>query len=182
MWNKWKTIINQYKSTSFPYDYWQKIKVEYTNYFILLLHTFPRPWLITEFVTRVTRRYPLLEQELIILPKHVRLHSVFSGVRVARSLVFCVVFCRSLFNFFLWTLCCLSFDLRILITPLLSSNFSQSFLFYKHSMYLFRITEILLKVALNTITPFFRWNLIYEEYHYTTIEMPSIVAYYHNHA
>ena len=49
-------------------------------------------------------------------------------------------------------------------------------------MYLFRITEILLKVALNTITPFFRWNLIYEEYHYTTIEMPSIVAYYHNHA
>jgi hypothetical protein len=42
---------------------------------------------------------------------------VFSGVRVTRSLVFCVVFCRSLFfllSFFCWPLCCLSFsDLRI---------------------------------------------------------------------
>jgi hypothetical protein len=35
----------------------------------------------------------------------------FSGVRVAQSLVFCVVFCRSLSFFFL-------------ITPLVSSNFS----------------------------------------------------------
>jgi hypothetical protein len=37
---------------------------------------------------------------------------VFSGVRVAQSLVFCVVFCRSLFVllcFFFWSLYCLSF-------------------------------------------------------------------------
>ena len=50
----------------------------------------------------------------------------FSGVHVIRSLVFYVVFCRSLFVllfFFFWPLCCLSFfDLRILITPLVSSN------------------------------------------------------------
>ena len=49
--------------------------------------------------------------------------TVFSGVRVARSLVFCVVFfCRSLFvflSFFFRSLCCLSlFDSRILITSL----------------------------------------------------------------
>ena len=47
------------------------------------------------------------------------------GVRVTRSLVICV-FCRSLFvrlSFFFWPLCYLSFfDLRILITPLVSSN------------------------------------------------------------
>jgi hypothetical protein len=52
---------------------------------------------------------------------------VFSGVRVARSLVFCVMFYRSLFAplcVFLWPLCCLSFDLRLLITHLVSSNFS----------------------------------------------------------
>jgi hypothetical protein len=53
---------------------------------------------------------------------------VLSGVRVARSLGLCVVFCRSLFvllSFFFWPLCCLSFfDLRILITPLVSSNIS----------------------------------------------------------
>ena len=53
---------------------------------------------------------------------------VFSWVRVVQSLDFCVVFCRSLFvllYFFFSPLCCLSFfDIRILITPLVSSNFS----------------------------------------------------------
>ena len=41
-----------------------------------------------------------------------------------------VMFCRSLFvllSFFFWPLCCLSFDLRILITPLVSSNSSLFF-------------------------------------------------------
>ena len=56
-------------------------------------------------------------------------HSGFSGVifSVAQSLVFCVVFCRPLFFILslifesLW-LCCMSFfDLRILITPSISS-------------------------------------------------------------
>ena len=48
----------------------------------------------------------------------------FCGVHGAWSLVFCVVFCRSLFLFFVFPLYCLSFDLRILITPLVSSNSS----------------------------------------------------------
>ena len=52
----------------------------------------------------------------------------FNGVCVAQSLVFCVVFCRSLFvllYFFFCPLFCLFFfDLRILITPLVSSNSS----------------------------------------------------------
>jgi len=46
--------------------------------------------------------------------------------RVDQSLVFCVVFCRSLFvllSFFIWSLRCLSFDLRLLITHLVSSDF-----------------------------------------------------------
>jgi hypothetical protein len=38
----------------------------------------------------------LVEQELLTLYDHLSSHPVFSGVRVARSLVFCVVFCRSL--------------------------------------------------------------------------------------
>ena len=42
------------------------------------------------FVTRVTRRVPLVEQELLTHPKHLRSPQVFSGVRVARSLVFSV--------------------------------------------------------------------------------------------
>jgi hypothetical protein len=52
----------------------------------------------------------------------------FCGVYVAQSAVFCVVFCRSLFffilPFFFWPLHYLSFYLRILITPLVFSNFS----------------------------------------------------------
>ena len=52
--------------------------------------------------------------------------SVFGGVRVARSLVFCAVFCRLFFlllSFFFWPLCCLSFFyLRIPTTALVSSN------------------------------------------------------------
>ena len=49
----------------------------------------------------------------------------FSGVRVTRSLVLCEMLCRSLFVplfFFFWPLHCLSFYLRILITPLASSS------------------------------------------------------------
>jgi hypothetical protein len=69
------------------------------------------------------------------------MHTIFcryDGVRVVRSLVFCAVFCRSLFVLlfcFFWPLCCLSiFDLqRILITTLVSSNSSYSIV-YHHDM------------------------------------------------
>jgi hypothetical protein len=46
---------------------------------------------------------------------------VLSGARVTRSLVLCVMFCISLFvllYFFFWPLCCLFFDIQILITSL----------------------------------------------------------------
>ena len=50
---------------------------------------------------------------------------VFSGVRVTRSLVLCVCFVDRCLSFFFWSLCCLFFfDIRIMITPLVSSNFS----------------------------------------------------------
>ena len=48
--------------------------------------SFPRSWLITGFVTRLTRRVSLMEQELPTLPEHL------SGVRVTRSLVLYVCF------------------------------------------------------------------------------------------
>jgi hypothetical protein len=49
----------------------------------------------------------------------------FSGVRVTRSLVLCVCLLDRCFPLFFWPLCYLSFvDLRILITPLVSSNTS----------------------------------------------------------
>ena len=44
------------------------------------------------FVTRVTRRVVLMDQELLSHPKHPRWPPVFSGVCVARSLVFMCCF------------------------------------------------------------------------------------------
>ena len=86
-------------------------------------------WLNTGFVTRVTRQVSQVKQELLTFPEYQSSPSVLSGVHISRSLVLCVMFCRSLFvllYFFFWPLCCLSFfDLRILITPLVSSNSSS---------------------------------------------------------
>jgi len=49
-------------------------------------------WLITGFVTRLTRRVPLVEQELLTLPEHLRSPPVLSGVRITRYLVLFVYF------------------------------------------------------------------------------------------
>ena len=44
-----------------------------------------------------------MEQELLALPRHMA-HPGFSGSRVSPSVVFCVVFCRSLFVLFLFAI------------------------------------------------------------------------------
>jgi hypothetical protein len=62
---------------------------------------FPRSWLITGFVTRLTRRVSLVEQELLTLPEHMSSPLVFNGVRVTRSLVLCVCFVNRPFVLFL---------------------------------------------------------------------------------
>jgi len=72
---------------------------------------------------RQTSRVPLVEQEMLTLPEHLSSPPFFCEVRVILSLDFFVMFCRSLFGIlivFVWPLC-LSFDLWILITPLVSS-------------------------------------------------------------
>jgi hypothetical protein len=55
--------------------------------------SFPHSRRITGFVSRLTQRVPLVEQELLTLPEHLSSPPVFSGVRVTRSLVLyvCVV-------------------------------------------------------------------------------------------
>ena len=89
--------------------------------------SYPNSWLITRFVTRVTRRKPLVQQELFTLPEHLRSPSVLSGVRFARSLVLRVFFWDRCFTF----LFLLAFVLFILLRytdfyclPLVSSNSS----------------------------------------------------------
>ena len=67
----------------------------------------------------------------------------FSGVRVARSLVFCVFCFVSLYLLLFWPLCFLSFfDLRILITNLDLHTF-----FKKIDLLLTNVLSILLRIT-----------------------------------
>jgi hypothetical protein len=54
--------------------------------------SFTHSWLITGFVTRLTRRVSLMVPELLTIPKHLISPPVCSGVRVTRSLVLYVCF------------------------------------------------------------------------------------------
>jgi len=79
----------------------------------------------------VSLRYPILITYIHYLVNFYPFKSTWFHLRILAGFVvldlqfFCVVFCRSLFVllfFLVWPLCCLSFfDLRILITPLVSS-------------------------------------------------------------
>jgi hypothetical protein len=59
---------------------------------------------------------PLVEQELYTIPEHLSSLPVFSGDRVTRALVLYVCFVDRCLSVCLFTLCCLSFDVRILST------------------------------------------------------------------
>ena len=75
----------------------------------------------------------------------VRVHPRFLvEIHVAQCFVFCVIVHRSFFvllTFFIWSLCCLSFDLRPLITYLFFSNlvchFYYNILLPHYNLYLF---------------------------------------------
>jgi hypothetical protein len=133
LWKSYVKIILVTSMTFFSFDllYMNYSAWKMCLYKIIVVNTFrsfPHSWLITDFVKKLTRRLPLVEQELLTFPYHLSSSQVFSRVRVARSLVLCVMFCRSLFvllSLFFCLLCYLSFfDLWILITPLVSSNSS----------------------------------------------------------
>ena len=83
---------------------WNITVTNHPGYVQLVLSTswsFPHSWFINGTVTRLTQQVPLVEQEIPTLPEHPSTPLVFSGVRVTRSLVLCVMFCRSLFVLFL---------------------------------------------------------------------------------
>ena len=91
-----------------PWLGWPLWNVCVTNdngYVPLVVNTFrsfPHSWLITGFVTRLTWRVLLVEQELIILPEHLSSPAVFSGFSFTLSLVLYVCFvdrCLSLCSF-----------------------------------------------------------------------------------
>ena len=74
----------------------------YVPFVLNTSQSFPHSWLIAGFVTRLTRRVPLLEQEQLTLQEHLSSPLVFSGARVTRSLVLSVCFvgrCSSICTF-----------------------------------------------------------------------------------
>jgi hypothetical protein len=84
-----------------PFKLYGKVEV-ITSKILLVVNTsrsFPLSRLITGFVTRLTRRVPLVEQELLTLPEHMNSSPVFSGVRVTRSLVLYVCFIDRFLSF-----------------------------------------------------------------------------------
>jgi hypothetical protein len=99
---------------------------QFSVYVVNTSWSLPHSLLITRFVTRFTRRVSLVEQKLSTLPEHLSSPPVFSGVRVTRSLVLCVCFVDRCLSFcpFSFGHCLFFFDLRIQITPLVSSNSS----------------------------------------------------------
>jgi hypothetical protein len=84
----------------------------YVQFVLIIIWPYPNSWLIIEFETRVTLQVPLVEQELLTFPEHLCSLLIFSGVRfsVAQSLVFYVVFCRSLF------ICLVLFSFAIMLS------------------------------------------------------------------
>ena len=64
----------------------------YVPLFVSTSRFFPRSWLVIGFVTRLTRRVSLVEQQLLTRTEQLNSPPVFSGVRVTRSLVLYVCF------------------------------------------------------------------------------------------
>ena len=64
----------------------------YVSFVVNTSWSFHHSRLITGFVTRIARRVPWVEQELLTFPVHLSSTPVFSRVRVTRSLGLCVCF------------------------------------------------------------------------------------------
>ena len=63
--------------------------------------------IVTLKTPRLTRRVPIVEQELLTHPEHLSSPPAFSNVRVTRSLVLCVCFVDRCLSFCAFSLCCL---------------------------------------------------------------------------
>jgi hypothetical protein len=99
---KLKSWLRRFYGRHLGWPLWNICVTNDHGYVPLVVNTsrsFPRSWLITGFVTRLTWRVSLVEQELPTLPVHLSSPPVFSGVRVTRSLVLYVCFVDSCLSF-----------------------------------------------------------------------------------
>jgi hypothetical protein len=104
--------------------------------------SFPHSRFITGFITRLTRRVSLVEQELLTLPEHLNSASVFTGVRVTRSLVLYICFVDRCLSF-----CTFSFDHCVVCS-------SSIYGFWLPVWYLQTLLKDMLDCAQKIATPF----------------------------
>ena len=106
--------------------------------YLYLLYDFHFTW--CSCLLTITRKVPLVKQELSTLLQHLIATPVVSVVHVAEFLVFCVVFCRSLFLSFLLLTIVLHVLLLFKASDYLTSDYlSGTFkLFVEHLSYLGR--------------------------------------------
>ena len=87
--------------------------------YVNTFQSFPHPILIIAFVTRLTRRVSLVQQELLTLLVHMSSPPFVLWGSCYLIFSFMCMFCSSLFvllSFFFWPLCCLSFFCSSLVS------------------------------------------------------------------
>ena len=92
----------------------------YVPLVVFTIWCFPHTWLVILFVRLVTLRVPLLYQELH--PSEYMSLSQWGVYYLIFSFLFCCLH-TIVSSFYVWSLYCMSFDLRLLNTPI-DSNFS----------------------------------------------------------
>jgi hypothetical protein len=151
VWNIFFCLQRKWKDGESFTKLWRlrKLVSRYISDSVVLYSVKGKYWcsgLINGFLTRVTRGMPQVEQERLAFMEHSSPPQFSSGVRVARSLVFCVVFCVILsFCSFSFAHCIVSPSVYIFWLPsLISSNFSQYY--YGCSCYLQPFLSIIMGV------------------------------------
>ena len=86
------------RSCWFLFQHLKNMHAMQVCFIVTLVWQYVYRWLesVLHVLVRLTRRVPLVEQELLTLPQHLSSPRFLIGVRVTRCLVLCV-FCRLLF-------------------------------------------------------------------------------------
>ena len=92
---------------------WLTVIIDHRCVPFVIIQSFPHSLLLTGFVTRVRRRVPLVEQELMTIPEQLSSTPIFMGLVMLNLLFFFSVLKIIVCHFFFRSWYCLSFILGI---------------------------------------------------------------------
>lgn len=143
-------------------------------------------------MTRATRRTPLVKQELVILPEFT---PVVWGVHCDQSLLFCIMFWRSLFVivflfiFFHFSMVLSVLQFTVSNCSLVSWNFASNIRLSEIKLYVWKLNETFLIVNFRTFiassakvqsTDFFKlysYRLLQSKFHMKTNDNPLFASW-----